>query len=586
MTLIAGIFSRNDRPLTDSACASLRQTISRNPTDEVEIFRDHRSCFAKVDIGAFGEPGSFRDANGALSLLAGEPLLGNPDTSTGSNRLQDLTAIHEQALKHNWNVLRETDGTFCLVHYQPQTGTLSLATDKLGIRPLYFWLDDDLVVFASALRVLEELAFVPKNMDLRAVTEVVALGAPLADRTPYTGISLLKSAEIVQIRNKETSRTCYWRWDEIKGASDAEPARLATVYSRFQAAVRRRNRNDQATSAYLSGGLDSRCIVAALCDSGVRVRTVNFARPGTQDYYFGNNFAEKIESIHQSIPKERGDSVPDYSALMARVLGESNHDQLPVERPRVVWSGEGGSMLLGHIHLSESLIELMRAGKIDQAIEEYLLREQIDVPIKLFRPQVIESVRNVIRQGIHEELGQLHAEDAARNFYLFLVHNDQRRKLMIHFENIDLHRLEFQLPFFDAAFLESVIATPLNWCLRHEFYIKWLSLFPPAVTSVPWQAYPGHEPCPLPAPTNLAYQWDQSFRAEEDEAQNQRLIEQAAELLRSIDFPDQILNKRKLRLATWIHSRGWRDYRYAIEAARTYHAYAKKCGGEFTALRG
>ncbi|HEX7531269.1 MAG TPA: hypothetical protein VF333_09000, partial [Pyrinomonadaceae bacterium] len=204
------------------------------------------------------------------------------------------------------------------------------------------------------------------------------------------------------------------------------------------------------------------------------------------------------------------------------------------------------------------------------------------LPIKLFRLQFLENVRDVIRQGIHEELDQLHAEDPGRNFYLFLVHNDQRRKLMGHFENIDLHRLEFQLPFFDAAFLESVIATPLDWCQRHKFYNKWLSLFPAAVTAVPWQAYPGHEPCPLPVPTEFAYQWDDSYQAEEDASQKRRVIEQASELLRSIDFPDQILIKRNLRLAKWIHSRGWRDYRYAIEAAQTYHAYAKKCGGEFT----
>lgn len=584
MTLIAGIFSRNDRPLTDSACASLRQTISRNPTDEVEIFKDHRSCFAKVDIGAFREPGFFQDASGALSLLAGEPLLSSRDIH--SNRLQDLTAIHEQCLKNDSNILREADGTFCMVHYQPQTGTLSLAADKVGVRPLYFWFDDELVVFASALRILEELSFVPKKMDLRAVTEVVALGTPLADRTPYAGISLLKPAEIVQITNEGMSRSCYWRWDEIKTASDSEPIRLATVHDAFQSTIRRRNRNDKATAAYLSGGLDSRCIVAALCNNGVRVRTVNFARPGTQDYRFGNDFAERIGSDHESIPKEKGDNIPDYSSLMAKVLGGSNHGQWPAERPQIAWSGESGSGLLGGVGLSDSVVASMRLGQVDSAVAEYLRIGQRNIPLKLFRSEILESVRAVSKQGISEELNKLHAEDAGRHFYLFLMHTDQRRNMMRHFENIDLHRLEFQLPFFDAAFLTSVIATPLDWCLKHRFYIKWLSHFPPAVTSVPWQAYPGHEPCPLPAPTNLAYQWDQSFRAEEDAAQNQRLIEQAAELLGSIDFPDQILNKRKLRLATWIHSRGWRDYRYAIEAAQTYHAYAKKCGGEFTAMRG
>jgi hypothetical protein len=105
------------------------------------------------------------------------------------------------------------------------------------------------------------------------------------------------------------------------------------------------------------------------------------------------------------------------------------------------------------------------------------------------------------------------------------------------------------------------------------------------VTAVPWQTYPGHEPCPLPVPTELAYQWDYSYQAEEDASQKRSVIEQASELLRSFDFPDQILSKRKLRLAAWIHSRGWRDYRYAIEAAQTYYSYSKKCGGEFTFLQ-
>jgi hypothetical protein len=552
--------------------------ISRSPADEVKIFRDHRSYFAKVDIGAFRDPGFFKDASGALSLLAGEALLRNLDIA--SNRLQDLATLHEQALKANWNKLREADGTFCLVHYQPQTGTLSLVTDKVGVRPLYFWLDDKMVVFASALRILEELSFVPKCMDLRAVTEVVALGTPLADRTPYVGISLLKPAEIVQITNEGTSRSCYWRWDEIKTESDSEPIRLAAVYDAFQSTIRRRNGNDKATAAYLSGGLDSRCIVAALCDVGVRVRTVNFARRGTQDYCFGNDFAERIGSDHESIPKEKGDNIPDYSSLMAQVLGRSNCGQWPAERPQIAWSGESGSGLLGGVGLLESIVAFMRAGQVESAVAEYLQIGQRSIPLKLFRPEILESVRLVAQEGISEELNQLHSEDAGRNFYLFLMHTDQRRNMMRHFENIDLHRLEFQLPFFDAAFLESVMATPIDWCLRHTFYNKWLSLFPAPVTEVPWQVYPGHEPCPLPIQEGLGYQWDEKFQATERVAQKRALLAQATRLLSAADFPHEILSKRNLRLAAWTHQAGWRDYEYAIAAAQTYYEYWKNCDGK------
>ena len=578
MTLIAGMLSRSNQPLSESARASFAKSISRNPIDEVKTFGDRTSFFAKVDIGAFGEPGFFVDHAESFSLLAGEPLLFDNNSSSTAGRLQDLTRIHEHAVANHWDVLRAANGTFSLAHYQPVTSTLTLAADKLGIRPIYFWLDDDLIVFASALRILEECPLVPKKMDLRAVTEMVGLAVPLADRTPYAGISLLKPAEILQVTNEKVSRRHYWRWDEIEVSLEPEQVRLKTVYQHFQAAVDRRARNDKATSAYLSGGLDSRCMVAALDQKGMKLHTVNFARPGTQDYYCGNQFAEKIQSTHQSFPKEQGDRIPDYSALMANVISEKSDS---TERPRVVWSGEGGSVLLGNVHLSESIIAMMRAGEIDSAVEAYLDREQIHIPAKLFRSHILENARDVIKQGIREELDGLHATDPGRNFYLFLALNDQRRKLMGHFENIDQHRLEFQLPFFDAEFVSSIMATPLDWFMRHKFYTKWLSEFPPAVTAVPWQAYPGHERCPLPTPAELGYQWDDSYQAREDASQKLRVIAKAAELVSAADFPTRILNRRNLRLAAWIHARGWRDYRYAFEAAETYHAYSRKCGGEF-----
>ena len=584
MTLIAGMLSRRDRPLNETACAKLAKSLARNSVDEVKVFQDDRSFFAKVDIGAFGEPGFHVDSTGAFSLMTGEPLLAHHHSPAHSNRFEDLTVLHEQLLNNNWNALAKANGTFSLVQFQPANATLTIATDKLGIRPIYFWLDEDLIVFASALRILEECPLVPKKMDLRAVTEIVGLDAPLADRTPYSGISLLKPAEVLQVTREEISRSQYFRWDEIDVSSESEAARLARVYQSFQGAISHRIRQDKATTAYLSGGLDSRCLVAALWQSEVQLHTVNFARPGTQDYFCGNQFAEKIGTIHQSLPKAQGDRVPDYSLLMANAIAllAAGSDRTPAaQHPRLVWSGEGGSVLLGSVHLSDSIVALMRSGNTEGAIDAYFDREQIHIPSKLFRPHILENARDVIKQGIREELAGLHAVDPGRNFYLYLALNDQRRKLMRHFENIDQHRLEFQLPFFDVQFVSAIMETPLDWCLRHRFYVKWLSQFPPAVTAVPWQAYPGHEPCPLPAPSGLEYQWDSTHQAIEDASRKQRVKQQAFALLQDSDFPDQILNRRNLQLAAWIHARGWRDYRYAFEAAQTFHNYSKRCGGEF-----
>jgi hypothetical protein len=311
----------------------------------------------------------------------------------------------------------------------------------------------------------------------------------------------------------------------------------------------------------------------------LKVHSFNFARPGTQDYLFGNDFAARIGSQHESHPRQIGDSAPDYSQLMADALARLDLDY---ERPRLVWAGEGGSALLGALHLNGPFIGSIRLGHVERAIEQFLALEQMQIPAKLFRPPLLENAQAMIAQGLTEELDSFQCADPGRKFFLFVMLNDQRRKLGAHFENLDLHRLEWQLPFFDGAFLEAVMATPPDWCLRHKVYVKLLALFPPAVTEVPWQAYPGHQPCPLPVPAELNYQWDHSYRAEEEASRKQQVVEQASELLRSADFPDQLLIKRNLRLASWIHATGWRDYRYAIEAAHTYYSYWKKCGGDFS----
>src|SRR5439155_551720 len=382
----------------------------------------------------------------------------------------------------------------CAVHYPPDAGRLTLVTDKLGVRPLYYWIGEDHVIFATAMRVLEALAEVPKQMDLRAVTEAACFGFPLGDRTPYQGVRALRAAEVVQVSGAGVARSQYWRWDDIPPARRPQQELLQEAYDRFTAAVACRRRGDRTTTAFLSGGLDSRCVVAALRAQGAEVHAFNFALPGTQDRILG--------------------------AACAAALGARHHQG--TMRPDAV------------------------------------LR-------KLLRPAVADAVADIPRRGIREELDDLRCADPGRSLHLFLLLNDQRRHLAGHFENIDLHRLEFTLPFFDSDFLQSILAVPIDLCVYHQFYVKWLDLFPAAVTSVPWQSYPGHVPCPLPIPPGLHYQWQAARMKAWHGPRKQALLRRAGEMLAAQRFPRDLLSKSVLRVAGWIYRTGLRDYGYVIQ---------------------
>ena len=584
MTIFAGLFCRHaGARVGDSTCDALRRALSRDTRDAVSEFRDARVFLAKVDIGAYGEPAFLVRPGGSVSLLAGEPLLATGDPHVARGRGADLALLHDSWDRSDWSPLAGARGAFCAVHYHPDAGRLTLVTDKLGVRPLYYWIGEDHVIFATAMRVLEALAEVPKQMDLRAVTEAACFGFPLGDRTPYQGVRALRAAEVVQVSGAGVARSQYWRWDDIPPARRPQQELLQEAYDRFTAAVACRRRGDRTTTAFLSGGLDSRCVVAALRAQGAEVHAFNFALPGTQDRILGAACAAALGARHH-----QGTMRPDvelrFSALLADALNTPEHCLAPPpEHPRVVWSGEGGSVGVGYVYLTRGMVDQLRAGDPDGAIAAFLERQKAAVLRKLLRPAVADAVADIPRRGIREELDDLRCADPGRSLHLFLLLNDQRRHLAGHFENIDLHRLEFTLPFFDSDFLQSILAVPIDLCVYHQFYVKWLDLFPAAVTSVPWQSYPGHVPCPLPIPPGLHYQWQAARMKAWHGPRKQALLRRAGEMLAAQRFPRDLLSKSVLRVAGWIYRTGLRDYGYVIQHASLYYTYWERSGGRWVA---
>ena len=583
MTLLAGAYSRNPGDVIPPSLAmSLEGALSRHPVESIERFRDDRCLLVKADIGAFGAPARIVDASGA-SFMTGEPLLATPARARRP-RDADLMALHSALPRDDESLLRSARGVFSLAHYDVGAGRLLLVTDKLGIRPLYVSVGERHVVFASALRILEHLDEVPKTMDLRGVTEMAAFGYPLADRTAYESIRLLMPGEIMEMRDAEIRLRRYWRWDDI-APSDLSLDELASrSYACFTEAVALRNGADRTTAAFLSGGLDSRAIVGALRDRDIAVRTFNFALPGTQDQVFGADFARRVGVTHVEAPMKPAH--PAWSLMMAQALAEfPEPDDRHAERPRVVWSGDGGSVAIGHVYLTPALVAQARSGDVPALVESMNRSWGGEVPRRLMRPAWADQLAGLTRCGLAEELNRITAGDRGRALHLLLMYNDQRRHLTEHFEGIDLHRLEFELPFFDSDFVASVLEVPVDACLGHGFYMRWMRCFPEVLMSVPWQAYPGHEPCSLPAPPALRYQWEHARSRPIREALKKKLVTEASELLHARDFPEAMMSRHFLRLAALLYRLDLRDLGHIIRTATTYHRYWSRSGGRVGSVR-
>jgi hypothetical protein len=511
-------------------------------------------------------------------MLVGEPLL-TQDGPTAEERDAQLEYLHTKWDDGNFKPLRNASGTFCAVHYDPRTHAAHLIGDRLGLRPLYYTVLEEFVYFSSALRIFEALQEVPKKMDVVSVVETTGFGYPFGAGTPYAGIKMVQPCEIITIRYGDMKSSRYFSWDSIAPSKATAADALKEAFDRFRSSVRRRLRSDRTTFAYLSGGLDSRCVVAALRAEGVRVYTFNFSPPNTQDQVFGRQFGNRIGAIHHEISTG---PVWDWSKTIADAWRMSPHrDEQAPERPKTAWSGEGGSVGLGHVYISPEIVSLMRSGDISGAIDVFLQQQKKRILTRILTPKLAHQFRSYLQLRLRSELDAIGHSDPLRTFYIFLNLNGPRRHLVRHFETIDELRTEFQMPFNDADFLEYITSLNVEPCLYHKFYVDWMSFFDPAVREVPWQAYPGHARSPVPIPADLPDQWNMENPKEQRQAVQRELLERSGAMLADPNFPRCVLRKSHLHLMRW----AWRlkigNYSYALKTALTYYHYWTMAGGDY-----
>jgi asparagine synthase (glutamine-hydrolysing) len=161
--------------------------------------------------------------------------------------------------------LRRLNGIFAIAIFDARRGTMLVARDALGVKPLYFSEMNRGFAFASEIKGL--LALVPDARQL----DVVALNRYLSylwcpgERTPLEGVRKLGPGEAVEVRDGRIERRWTWyRLPVCRGLSQDldESAAVAGTASHVRAAVHRQLVADVPVGAFLSGGLDSSAVVA------------------------------------------------------------------------------------------------------------------------------------------------------------------------------------------------------------------------------------------------------------------------------------------------------------------------------------
>jgi asparagine synthase (glutamine-hydrolysing) len=202
------------------------------------------------------------------------------------------------------------NGDFAFALWDKRKGRMMLARDRMGVRPLYYAQHGGALLFASEVKALLTAPQIGAELDPIALDQIFTFWFPLAPRTIFKNICELPPAHLLIADANGVRTRPYWRLDyPDAGDDEAEDRRNAGEISEelrelFLDAVRIRLRSDVPVGAYLSGGLDSSMVVAAMkrmVPKRLRTFSVTFESAEFDESAFQQEMVQNLETAHSSI---------------------------------------------------------------------------------------------------------------------------------------------------------------------------------------------------------------------------------------------------------------------------------------------
>ncbi len=189
------------------------------------------------------------------------------DDSHAWHSNSDTEVVLRAYRKWGVDAFRRLRGMFALALWDNPERTLWLARDPLGIKPLYYYRDEHVVVFASEVRALLASVLVPRKLSSDGVDSYLANGSIEAPLTIVDGVKQLLPGQCMQVRTGIDGKIEVVT-HEFAGRSPSPDVPLsraeavARLRSELEESVRLHLVSDVPLGVFLSGGTDSSAMVA------------------------------------------------------------------------------------------------------------------------------------------------------------------------------------------------------------------------------------------------------------------------------------------------------------------------------------
>ena len=300
MVGIVGFVSK-DAPVPEGTLDAMAREVRHLPSHLREDYRDELIHAARVHLGILnkGEQPVF-SRDGSVGVVGEGMAYGIRDDAGAGPADGWLKWVAQAFRERGASAIGDLNGSFSLLIFDRMSGEVHLASDRFATRPIYYWRSGTELAFASEPKAILKYPSYKKKLNLVALSKFFRYGrlCIFGDDTWFEGIMGLPPASILTFHEGEFSIEKYWDLeyhpDNRSSASEFGDRLVSTL----RKAVRVRTAQaDLRYSVALSGGLDSRSVLAACEDRG-KVTAYTFAAPKTREAAIASKVARACGTRH------------------------------------------------------------------------------------------------------------------------------------------------------------------------------------------------------------------------------------------------------------------------------------------------
>ena len=390
--------------------------------------------------------------------------------------------------------LPHLNGAFFVILWDPARETLMAANDRFGLHPMYWSRSRERFALASRVLCSVLAGVAPGEWDPVGVAQMLTLNDWLGETTLVRDVAAFPQATMMVKDPDSLSWRRYWQY-EYKPCLEVSRKELAEeVGRRLVLSVSRQCYGDGPVGVPLSGGLDSRCLVAAASKAGIPIKTFTWAQPDSVERRFAKNVALLYGAEHHDGEYNYAYLDSNWEDAIRTTDGLCNcldchvmmHLDFLYAGPKVLLDGYEGGLFLGGSYLLSAFTKSLDTHRLARKLFSWRNVVLSESDLDQAMPQAItlrECPPSLVLRSLLKGTEHLSTPDRADRFFL---ENHARRTVTL---GPVQTRCAFRTAacFFDYDLIDTILTVPARYRQEHRIYLDMVRTTFPEALSVHWQ---------------------------------------------------------------------------------------------------